>query len=139
MADLVIDPKQVVLVRANQAVLITLPSGGSVVAGQAVRAGAGGEWESADASAAATLTGAAIAARSAEYAGAAVTCVKRGYLDVGDALAGLAFGATVYFSDNAGMLSDTPGTVSRSAGAVVPALGDVALSAQKLLFVDIEG
>jgi hypothetical protein len=138
MADLVIDPKQVVLVRANQAVLITLPSGGSVVAGQAVRAGAGGEWEPADASAAATLTGAAIAARSAEYAGAAVTCVKRGYLDVGDALAGLAFGATVYFS-NAGMLSDTPGTVSKPAGAVVPALGDVALSAQKLLFVDIEG
>lgn len=68
-------------------------------------------------------------------AGQAVTAVRQGLLDVGNALSSIDFDANIYLSDTDGALADAAGTVSRIVGQVVPAWG--ATSADKLLRVDL--
>lgn len=74
-----------------------------------------------------------IATIKSERVGQAVTVVRDGLLDVGDALDALAFGAPVYLSDTDGTLADAAGTVSVIVGRVVPGHGS--LTADKLLRV----
>lgn len=72
---------------------------------------------------------------SGGVAGQAVTAVKRGVVDVGNALDALAYDAPVYLSDTDGKLADAPGTVNRQVGKVVPAWGNT--TADKLLQVEL--
>ena len=65
--------------------------------------------------------------------GETVTILNQGVADVGDALAALNFGATVYVSDTDGTFADTAGTVSVAAGTVVPGWGNT--TADKLLWL----
>lgn len=60
-------------------------------------------------------------AGTAEYP-TGVTFVRRGLVDVGDALNALAYGASVFLSDTPGTLADTAGTVSTIVGTVFPGL-----------------
>lgn len=76
-----------------------------------------------------------IAVNTADYANATITPMKRGILDVGDALSGLGYGATVYLSDTDGTLADAAGTVSTVVGYVIPAWGNT--TADKLLLVNL--
>lgn len=66
--------------------------------------------------------------------GEAVTIVEDGVLDVGEALAALAFDAPVFLSNTDGMLADAAGTVSVQIGKVVP--GWAATTADKLLQIE---
>lgn len=65
--------------------------------------------------------------------GQAITVIRDGLLDVGNALSALAFGAAVYLSDTDGTLADSAGTVSVIVGRVVPGWGSA--TADKLLRV----
>ena len=66
-------------------------------------------------------------------AGEVVTILNQGLVDVGDALAALNFGATVYVSNTDGTFADAAGTVSVAAGLVVPGWGNA--TADRLLWL----
>lgn len=72
---------------------------------------------------------------SGGVAGQAVTAVKRGIVDVGNALSAVAYDADVFLSNTDGKLADAAGTVSSIVGKVIPAWG--ATTADKLLRVDM--
>jgi hypothetical protein len=76
-----------------------------------------------------------IAITTANQANITVTVVKQGIIDVGDALAGLDYGATVYLSQTAGLLADADPANGVVIGEVVPAFG--ATTADKLLRIDL--
>lgn len=65
----------------------------------------------------------------------APTIVRKGILDVGEALAALNYGVEVYLSDTDGRLADAAGTVSKVVGTVVPGYGST--TPDKLLRVDL--
>lgn len=69
----------------------------------------------------------------AAAAGDTVTIINQGIIDVGEALAALNFGATVFVSNTDGTFGDTAGTVSVAAGQVVPGWGHT--TADKLLWL----
>lgn len=62
--------------------------------------------------------------------------MRKGLLDVGEALSSLNFGAKVYLSDTDKTLADAAGTVTVVVGNVVPGFG--ATAGDKLLQVDID-
>lgn len=74
-----------------------------------------------------------IATIESDRIGKAITVVRDGLLDVGEALSGLAYGAAVYLSDTDGTLADAAGTVSVIAGRVEPGWGST--TSDKLLRV----
>lgn len=76
-----------------------------------------------------------VAVKACTYVNEAVTIVRKGYLDVGDALSALAPGALVYASDTDGQLADAAGTVPVVVGQVTVAWGNT--TADKLLYVDL--
>ena len=63
------------------------------------------------------------------------TFVNKGYLDLGNALDALAYGADVYLSDTDGTLADAQGTQLFIVGQVVPGFANT--TPDKLLFVDL--
>lgn len=63
-----------------------------------------------------------------------VTALKRGKVDVGNALSSLDFDAPVYLSDTPGTLADTTGTVTVFAGAVTA--GWASTTPDRLLWID---
>ena len=67
--------------------------------------------------------------------GQAVTVMRDGLLDIGDALSSVAIGTAIYVSDTDGLLSDSAGdsTVDVIMGRVVPGWGS--LTADKLLLI----
>ena len=65
----------------------------------------------------------------------APTIVRKGILDVGEALAALNYGVEVYLSDTDGRLDTAAGTVSKVIGTVVPGYGST--TPDKLLRVDL--
>ena len=75
-----------------------------------------------------------LATIESDRVGQAITVVRKGLLDVGEALANLAIGAKVYLSDTDGLLADGAGTVSTIVGEVVPGWGS--LAADKLLRIE---
>lgn len=77
----------------------------------------------------------AIACNTADYANATITRMKRGVLDVGNALSALGYGAPVYVSDTDGTLADAAGTVTLIVGYVMPAWGNT--TPDKLLLVNL--
>lgn len=74
-----------------------------------------------------------VASIASERVGKAITVVRDGLLDVGEALAGLAPGAPIYLSDTDGSLATTAGTTSVIVGRVEPGWGG--LTADLLLRV----
>ena len=65
-----------------------------------------------------------------------ITCLKKGLLDVGDALSGLNYGAPLYLSDTAGKIYDSDPGSSTVLGYVVPAPHGTG-TADKLISVDL--
>lgn len=66
--------------------------------------------------------------------GQAITVVREGLLDIGNALSGVAMGAAIYLSDTDGTLADDAGsTVDVIVGRCVPGWGS--LTADKLLLI----
>jgi len=63
------------------------------------------------------------------------TFVRKGYLDVGNALSALTYDDDVYLSNTDGTLADAAGSVSLIVGTVVPSWGHT--TADKLLRVDL--
>ena len=72
-----------------------------------------------------------IAILGANAAGITITAVRRGIIDIGDAMSALDFDADVFLSDTDGTLADTAGSVTLIVGTVVPAWN--ATTADKLL------
>ena len=112
------------------------PTAEDVTAGQYIRPNTtSGKLELGNATSSTEVGNIAFVAATSANSNLAVTGVKRGILDVGDALASMNFGDIVYLSDVDGTFADTPGTVSKSVGYVVP--GWAAETADKLFCVDL--
>jgi hypothetical protein len=106
-----------------------------VAAGVPVRIETTGHYTPGNGSSAGEAAVRGIACNSGTLAGATVTVMKRGLLDVGVALDAMAYGAPVYLSNTDGTLDTAAGTVSTIVGYVVPAWG--ATTADKLLLVNL--
>jgi hypothetical protein len=76
-----------------------------------------------------------IALTEATQAGDTLTAVRKGILDMGDALDALTYDDDVFLSDTDATLADTAGTVSTIVGTVVP--GNGSTTPDKLLRVDL--
>jgi hypothetical protein len=76
-----------------------------------------------------------IAVNTGDYANATIGVMKRGILDIGNALSAVAYGATVYLSDTDGTLADSAGTVSTIVGYCISGFGST--TPDKLLLVNI--
>lgn len=134
MTNLTITASAVAIVKELESV--TLPTDEAATAGQAGRlATTTGKATKANASTVAEARAVGVFVRSTRFAGEAITLLKRGYLDLGDALDALAYDAPVFLSDTDGALADVPGTVPVLIGRVVPGWGQT--TADKLLYVDV--
>lgn len=136
MADLTITAASVALVKAIEE--FVLPTNEQVDAGEAVYlVAASGKLGLADGNGAAPLNEPeGIAYRSGRFSGDAVSCLKRGWLDLGSALDALDYGAPIYLSNTAGALADADPGNGVIIGEVWPAFGNT--TADKLLYVNIE-
>lgn len=134
MADLTVTAASVALVESPRQPR-TIPAGAAVDAGAPVYLDSAGKVREADAGADATEIAIGIAVTSAAAADLPVTVAgPDAIVDLGNALGGLAFGASVYLSDNAGELADAAGSATVVMGTVIPAWG--ATTADKLLRVN---
>jgi hypothetical protein len=133
MSDLSITASDVAVVEAiDQA---TGPAAEAIDAGEAVFIGAStGKYELADQGEATEDDVEGVAVISANVANITITILRKGLLDVGDALSGLDYGALVYLSDTPGQLADADPGNGVVVGQVVPAWGYT--TADKLLRVD---
>lgn len=136
MANLTIVATAVKYVKGDDGNQMTAPAGVAIEAGNVVTFdNTTKRWILSGASDAGELGDPFIALVTVE-ASRALTAVKApAWLDLGEALASLNFGAKVYVSDDAGELADAAGTVSKVAGTVVPGFG--ATTPDKLLRVDL--
>lgn len=64
-----------------------------------------------------------LAVNASDRVGQAITVIRDGIVDIGEALLGLAPGAAIYLSDTDGTLGTTAGTVSTIVGRVEPGWG----------------
>jgi len=135
MADLSITATDVAPVKVIEQV--TGPAAAAIDAGEAVYyVAADGTFNLADEDVAAPVNEPeGIAITTANQANITITVVKKGLLDLGDALDGMGYGATVYLSATAGKLADADPGNAVVIGEVVPAWG--ATTADKLLRVDL--
>jgi hypothetical protein len=120
MADLTVDAARVALVESPRQPR-SLPTGGTVTAGAPVYQDSNGKAVEADAGADATEDPIGIALKSVVANEAVTIAGPDAIVDVGDALADLAYGAPVYLSDTAGELSSTAGSATVRMGTVIPA------------------
>lgn len=135
MADLTITASDVSVVLAFEK--LTLPAGEAIDAGEVVRLDtSNGRATLANASSAAEGRVLGIAINSAVL-GQAVTIVKRGLVDLGDALTSETIDELLELSNTDGKIDDGAGTptASYNVGRVYPAHG--AATADKILLVDI--
>lgn len=126
MADLVISERDVAPVRVVEH--YSAPAGESIAKGARVSLNSAGRLV--NATAAGTI---GIAESPAKHGYEAVTYLKQGTVDLGDALAGLDFGADVHSSATAGAFADAAGTGTEVVGDVVAGYGS--LEPAKLLRV----
>lgn len=134
MADLTITAADVAVVEVFEQ--MTGPAAAAISAGQAVYlVAASGAFNLADENVAAPVNDPeGVAVQTANAANVTITVVRAGILDVGDALAGMNYGATVWLSATAGMLADADPGNAIVVGEVVPGWGYP--TADKLLRVD---
>jgi hypothetical protein len=133
MADLTITATAVAPVSILER--ITAPAAEAINAGQAVRFDvSSGKLTKANGSSAAEARMSGLALQSVA-AGETLTALRKGLVDVGNALSALAYDADVYLSDTDGTLADAHGTVTLIAATVVPGWGYT--TADKLLRLDL--
>lgn len=135
MADLTITSTDVAAVKVIEQ--DTAPSHEAIDAGEALYyVAATGKVGLADGNGAAPLNDPkGIAIKTANAAGITVTFVKKGVIDLGDALAGLNFDDPVYLSHTPGALADADPGTTIIVGRVVPGWGYT--TADKLLRIDL--
>jgi hypothetical protein len=135
MANLAVTASEVSLVRNDPDDQITLPANVVLDKGTHVKIdGTTGHWVKAiDTDVATTQT--YITIESAIAAGYTVTAIRKGIIDLGDALSGLAYGARVWASATAGVLADAATAASAAVGEVMPATAERPYA--KLLKVDL--
>jgi hypothetical protein len=130
MADLVITDVRIV----EWLDKFDAPAAEVFAVGEAVRFHTDGAVTPANGTSAGEAAFQGIATLAADRVGQAVTVVRDGLLDVGEALAALAYGAPVYLSDTDGVLEGTDAaTVDVIIGRVEPGWGG--LTSDKLLRV----
>lgn len=111
------------------------PAAEAINAGQPVRYDTStGRYTLANGTTAAEARVVGIAITTANAAGATISVLRKGLIELGGAIT-QAYDAVIYLSDTDGTMGDTAGTVSTVLGRVVPAWG--ATTADKLLFVDL--
>lgn len=113
----------------------TGPAGEAITAGQYVRYNTTtGKIELGNGTSAAEARKGGLALGSVA-AGETVTAVRKGIVDLGNALADLTYDDDVFLSDTDATLADTAGTATLIVGTVVPAWGTS--TADKLLRLDL--
>lgn len=132
MANLTVDAARVGWVRGDAP--IPHKAGATVTAGAPVYLDSNGAVREADAGADATEAAIGIALKSVVAGEALSVAGGAAIVDLGNALGGLAFGATVYLSDDAGELADAAGSATVAMGTVIPGHGQT--TADKLLRVN---
>ncbi len=133
MADLTIVPANVAPVEVLEQ--FTGPMAEAITAGQYVRYNTtSGKIELGNATSAAEARAGGIATTGG-IAGQTATAVRKGILDLGNALGDLTYDDDVYLSDVDGTLADGAGSVSLIVGTVVP--GYAHTTPDKLLRVDL--
>jgi len=134
MANLSITASDVASVEVTEQ--FTGPAGEVINAGQYVRYNVTtGKIELGNGTLAAEARKGGIAIDSASVAGITITAVRKGIIDVGDALSALTYDDDVFLSDTDGTLADAAGTVSLIVGTVVPVWGYT--TADKNLRIDL--
>ena len=134
MANLTVDKTKVGIVSASDAFDCPGDSGETINAGVAVRIDTSdGELTVANGTTAAEARTCGIVA--VDNGAGTYRVVRKGYLDLGDALDSLTYDDDVYLSDTDGRIADTAGTVTKLVGTVVPGWGHT--TADKLLRVDL--
>lgn len=114
---------------------VTGPAGEEIDAGEVVYLdSSSGKFKLADQGEADQNDVEGVAIITANAANITITVLRKGLLDVGDALSGLDYGALVYLSDTAGKIYDEDPGNAIVVGQVVPAWGYS--TADKLLRVD---
>lgn len=115
----------------------TGPAAEAIAVGQYVRINTtSGKVELGKGTTAAEARKGGIAIKAALQANDTVTFVRKGTLDVGNALSALTYDDDVFLSDTDGTLADAAGTVSLIVGTVMPGWADPT-TADKLLRVDL--
>lgn len=134
MADLTIDATKVAPVQVIEQ--LTGPASVAIEKGELVRYDTTtGKFVKAKATTAPNARACGMAITKAAAAGQTITVVRKGVLNVGDALSALAFDASVYLSDTDALSADAAGTVSKILGTVVPGWG--ATAGDRLLRIDL--
>lgn len=138
MANLTVDATLIRLVRGSDEVLLTAPMGEAGTAGQYFRLNTTtGKLEKGNGSTTTevgTVGGVLLdSVATVNLTGTIAIRGSKAILDMGEALASLAFDAPVYLSDTDATLADSAGTVSTVIGRVVP--GWNATTADKLLML----
>ena len=116
---------------------LTGPANSAVAVGNAVYlVAASGKFGLADENGAAPLNEPeGVSIKAALQQNDTITVVKKGYLDIGNVLTALNYGAPVYLSATAGLLADADPGNAVVIGEVWPAFGNT--TADKLLRVDL--
>jgi len=134
MSDLTVTASDVAAVQIFEQ--WTAPAAETFSAGEAIRLDTStGKATPGNATGAAEARVTGIAIETANVANETITIVKRGILDLGDALDSLDYDAAVYLSNTDGTLGTAAATVSIIVGRVVPGWGHT--TADKLLWVDL--
>ena len=114
----------------------TGPAAEAITKGQYVRYNVStGKIEIGNASSAEEGRNGGIAITGANAAGITITAVRKGIIDIGDAMSAMAYDADVFLSNTDGTLATSQGTGAYIVGTVVPAWG--ASTADKLLRVNL--
>ena len=111
----------------------TLPAAVAITAGQAVSVDANGDLVLADANPAVTTHGIALTTCGVREA---CTFIRKGLVDLGDVMDGMAVLDLVYVSDTAGLLADAQVNAVAAIGSVYPVRGD-AVNVDKVLRIDL--
>ena len=137
MTDLTIVPAEVAPVQVIEQA--TAPAHEALNAGDAVYlVAATGKPGLADEDGSAPLNSpVGVAIKTALQANDPVTYIKKGLVDLGDALDGMDFGDIVYLSATAGNMADADPANGVVMGTVVPAYGHTGTTADKLLRLDL--
>jgi hypothetical protein len=111
----------------------TYPAAAAIDAGCSIYLNTDGKWAKADHDAGTGVR--AVATYTAHIANASLEGMRKGVLDIGNALSGVAYGASLYLSSTAGKIDDAITADEEEIGQCVPAWD--ATTADKLLRVDL--
>lgn len=135
MATLTVSAGRVARINSDFEDIFTGPAGEAITAGQYVRYNTTtGQIELGNGSSVGEARRGGLALKSAAI-GERLSVMRKGIVDLGDALGGLTYDDDVYLSDTDGVLADAQGTVALIVGTVIPIWGHT--TADKALRVDL--